>query len=334
MKSRQLFVVGLLGIILGVGGSTATLAQDSRLRTVEFNLGLVVPVYVQQGYAVQIVLGTNEHIEAAGSGVNSHCEDPAAQWCIVALKGEHDVYVNVHPGATMTNLFVQTDRHNYSFDLIALQASGKLNRKSVYRIQFTYPDDAMQRLASVQKEERAEREKKVLEDRLAQPPLPRNWNYTMQVMPGGEGIAPTAMYDDGRFTYLRFPNNLEIPTIYMVSDDGDESVVQWHVDSDVVVVHRVAKRLVLRDGSAVIGLWNESYDPNGVPPDDGVTVPGVSRVIVKRESPRQTGGDNKQAEPAVQRNSTFNVPSTSGASAGSAADILNQQMSIRPAKSN
>lgn len=272
--------------------ATATAAeQDSRLRTVVFDEGRVVPVNVQEGFAVQIVLAGNEQIEAAGTGADSHCDDAAAKWCVVARRGEHDVYINVHPGATRTNLFVQTDRRNYSFDLNVIPASGPGHTRYVYRVKFTYPDDIAKQAMAVESArlaaQQAERERTLLAERLAQAPVARNWNYTMQVMPGGDGIAPSMMYDDGRFTYLRFPNNREVPSIYMVADDGSESLVQWHVDNDVLVVHRVAKRFVLRDGAAVVGLWNESYDIDGVPPHDGVTVPGLRRVINEHSTTQQ-----------------------------------------------
>jgi type IV secretion system protein VirB9 len=265
--------------------------QDSRLRTVVFDEGRVVPVNVQEGFAVQIVLAGNEQIEAAGTGANSHCDDAAAKWCVVARRGEHDVYVNVHPGATRTNLFVQTDRHNYSFDLNVVPASAPGHNRYVYRVKFSYPDDILKQAMAVESArlaaQQAERERTLLAERLAQAPVARNWNYTMQVMPGGDGIAPSMMYDDGRFTYLRFPNNREVPSIYMVADDGSESLVQWHVDNDVMVVHRVAKRFVLRNGTSVVGLWNESYDMDGVPPHEGVTVPGLRRVINEHPAVQQ-----------------------------------------------
>jgi type IV secretion system protein VirB9 len=35
--------------------------------------------------------------------------------------------------------------------------------------------------------------------------------------------------------------------------------------------------LMLRAGSAVVGVWNEAFDPDGVPPSHGTTVSGVQR---------------------------------------------------------
>ncbi|CAJ0809389.1 hypothetical protein LMG19083_04921 [Ralstonia psammae] len=275
------------GVVLALG-SLSTFAEDARLRTVTYDSARVVPINVQVGFAVQIVLGADEHIEAAGSGLNSHCEDSAATWCVVARKGEHNIYINAHAGAAPTNLFVQTDRRNYSFDLNLLSDGRAAQVKRVYRVAFAYPDEAVARQqaqASAREAAlRIAREESTLKARQDAAPVARNWNYTMQALPGGDAIQPTAMFDDGRFTYLKFPNNREIPSVYMVSEDGSESLLQWHVERGMLVVHRVAKRFVLRDGNAVVGLWNEAYDSDGVPPSGGVTTPGVERVSVPASS--------------------------------------------------
>jgi type IV secretion system protein VirB9 len=45
------------------------------------------------------------------------------------------------------------------------------------------------------------------------------------------------------------------------------------------VVDRVSRRLMLRAGSAVVGVWNEAFDLDGVPAQGATTVPGVQRVL-------------------------------------------------------
>nr|WP_249206024.1 MULTISPECIES: hypothetical protein [Burkholderia] len=51
------------------------------------------------------------------------------------------------------------------------------------------------------------------------------------------------------------------------------------MEDDVIVVHEVARRFVLRLGKEVVGLWNDAFDVDGVPPADGTTVSGVKRVL-------------------------------------------------------
>ena len=87
------------------------------------------------------------------------------------------------------------------------------------------------------------------------------------------------VFDDGRFTYLRFPGNREIPAVFHVLGDGSETLVNARMEGDLLVVDRVSRRLVLRAGSAVVGLWNDAFDSEGRPPIHGTTVPGLQRVL-------------------------------------------------------
>ena len=61
------------------------------------------------------------------------------------------------------------------------------------------------------------------------------------------------------------------------------------MEEDLLVVDRVSRRLMLRSGSAVVGVWNEAFDLEGVPPDGGTTVPGVQRVLKAEARDSQPG---------------------------------------------
>jgi type IV secretion system protein VirB9 len=51
------------------------------------------------------------------------------------------------------------------------------------------------------------------------------------------------------------------------------------MEGDLMVIHEVARRFVMRLGNQVIGLWNESFDVDGAPPIDGTSAPGVARTL-------------------------------------------------------
>ena len=67
--------------------------------------------------------------------------------------------------------------------------------------------------------------------------------------------------------------------MFHVLGDGSETLVNARMEDDLLVVDRVSRKLMLRAGSAVVGLWNEAFDLDGRPPGDGTTVPGVQRVL-------------------------------------------------------
>ena len=51
------------------------------------------------------------------------------------------------------------------------------------------------------------------------------------------------------------------------------------MEKEFAVVERMGRRFVLRLGQAVVGVWNEAYERDGIPPANGVTVSGVSRLL-------------------------------------------------------
>lgn len=260
-------LVGMAGIC---GGAHAYdlpgWSVDSRVRQVLYQPDEVVRINAQRGFATHIALGADEHILVVAPGDRDG-------WQVVANRGEHDVYLKPQLAAHDTNLEIRTDRHSYSFDLVALPLKARFgNDDEMYRITFTYPDE-------VAAKTRASDDAAMVRQRLAQPPVVRNTDYSMQVMPHSDDIAPTAAWDDGRFTYIRIPGNRRFPSIFRVADDNSESVVDRHTEGDVIVVHEVARRFVLRLGNEVVGIWNDAFDVDGVPPVDGTTVSGVKRAL-------------------------------------------------------
>jgi len=258
---------------------------DNRIQHVNYNAGDVVVVRTVPGLSTRVVFSPDETILDIASGFTQGWNFMDRQNVLYikpqSIKGENDQpSMPPEAGKWDTNLLVKTNLRLYDFDLHLLPGSNSgapaTNQRISYRVEFRYPEDE------------AEKAKKAAEAQAAKVKLdaktaPRNWNYSMQVGQDSEGIAPTLAYDDGRFTYLKFPNNRDFPAVFLVAADKTESLVNTHVDKDVMVIHRVASKLVLRLGNSVVGIYNDSYDIDGVPPNDGTTVPGVKRVIISGE---------------------------------------------------
>ena len=241
-------------------------SDDSRVRQIVYAPDAVVRIQAQRGFATHIALDPHEQIQVVAPGDRDG-------WQVVANRGDHDVYLKPQLAAHDSNLEIRTDKRSYSFDVVVLPLKAKFgNGDEMYRITFVYPEEA-------KAQARAETDAELVAQRLGQPPMVRNTRYSMQGMPHSDDIAPMGAWDDGRFTYIRIPNNRRIPAIFRVADNGTESVVDRHMEDDVIVVHEVAKRFVLRLGDEVVGIWNDAYDMDGVPPHDGTTVPGVKRVL-------------------------------------------------------
>ena len=76
-----------------------------------------------------------------------------------------------------------------------------------------------------------------------------NANYAVSAR---EEFTPTAIWDDGTFTYFRFARNAPVPAIFRYSN-GRERAVNSHTSSDGVIrVSGVNRQWVLRLGEDVV----------------------------------------------------------------------------------
>lgn len=270
--------------------------NDPHISYVRYSRDDVTVVPVQRGTVTRIVLGADEKIGRDGSatGFSSDCSKPELEWCIHADPGTNQLLVKPKDGATHNNLELKTDLRDYSFQFRVLpDAAPSRAAKSksataaqgvpMFRVVFTYPEPDAKAMATAVLARLATAAERLPLRTTANPPampVPRNWRYTMQLAPGSSDIAPTLVFDDGRFTYFRFPANREVPTIFALSPQGEESRVNFHIDagdSSLLAVQRMGRRFVLRLGASAVGVWNEAFDPNGVPPVAGTTVRGVAR---------------------------------------------------------
>jgi type IV secretion system protein VirB9 len=100
---------------------------------------------------------------------------------------------------------------------------------------------------------------------------------------GSELISPTGARDDGRFTYLLFSNNRDMPAVYLVDEAGKESLIGTHVEGNTIVVHLVVPKLVLRRGDAVACLLNKGFDLGSYNDRSGTVSSDVTRTIKEAE---------------------------------------------------
>jgi type IV secretion system protein VirB9 len=202
----------------------------------------------------------------------------------------HGSFITVKPRerSPETNFVVVTDRRTYVFDLRAkMPVTGRppaayaTDVDQVFLLRFRYPQD--ERLAqdaaraSMDAQSSAEAARKRRAGEIAQlPAKPRNTQYFYE---GPAALAPYEAWDDGTFTYLRFYAQVDLPTPFVVNEDGSESTANKHFERDVMVIERVARRFVLRKGTTVVCLYNEGPLAQSPQPDTGSTERGGRRVI-------------------------------------------------------
>ena len=86
-----------------------------------------------------------------------------------------------------------------------------------------------------------------------------------------------AAFDDGVHTRLKFSARIELPAIFVRNDDDTESLLNFHVEEGDVVIHRVARRLILRRGKLAACIVNKGFAGPGQRLDTGTLSPDVMR---------------------------------------------------------
>lgn len=238
---------------------------DERIRYVSYNGADVVKVDTVAGIATHIKLEDGEEYV-------THAFGDAEAWSFAVEKNH--VFIKPRADRADTNLIVVTDKRTYNFQLVY---HSKSDAPSVFQLSFHYPDTVAKQAAVV-------REAKALEAGFAVPAGPSRTNYTMA---GDYTIAPLNVWDDGKFTYFKFPGNRDFPAIYMVDPDGRESIVNRNSvgkSSDVVVVQKVNEKWSLRLGQQALAVFNEDMIAAGDVPitTNPYAASGTSSPVVER----------------------------------------------------
>lgn len=266
--------------------------RDERIKVVYYDPGDVVAVNVSVTSATQISFGANEEIQDVACGFSQGWEFAPRRNNLYmkakSVQGSDGNTVSPTPRQWDTNLIVTTSARVYTFQINARSERPDRNLgydpNIAFRVEFRYPaaPAARQDAPSSTRHAATKRpsERKT---------IPRNWQYTMQVGPNSDAIVPSMAYDDGLFTYLRFPRTAEFPAAF-VEVAGQETIVNSHVDQanpGVLVLHQLAERFTLRLGDQVVAIFNEGFDRRRdtapVPAMQGTSAPGMRRTI-KSES--------------------------------------------------
>lgn len=290
-------LASLLALATSASSAEPRQAPDPRLREVVYDVATVVSIPVKRGIVTLVELGHDESIQEVASGLGGDCSKADSTWCIVAQPGGRTLFVKPKSTASApNNLAVVTDRRTHSLRFVVLAEADP--NPPVYRLQVRAREQrppaprapSMANAMAPPPLPPAPDPAAVVAERFQAKPSVRNTRYSVAEGRHSEDIVPSLVFDDGRFTYLRFPGNREVPAIFQVLGDGSEALVNARMEDDLLVVDRISRQLMLRAGSAVVGLWNEAFDLEGVPPSDGTTVPGVQRTFRTPATPATPQG--------------------------------------------
>lgn len=221
--------------------SAATFANgssfDERMQTVMYNPDDVVKVRIKPGTVSVVQVSSEEKVISVALG------DPDA-WS-VSPKGYSVFFRPKTADNPDTNVIIVTDKRSYPLYLTSVKAN------PTFILRYEYP-----------------KPKPILFDNNKIPCTDGgavNGRYQVQ---GDESIKPSKIWDDGRFTCFTWTNSKTMPVVYRVDADGNENLVNFSMDKNIMVIHDVSPSFILRNGNQVMKvktstIVNRLYDNKG-----------------------------------------------------------------------
>lgn len=224
------------------------MGADTRVQYFNYNENDVYTINTHIGKASLIQLENGESVDDEVSALGM---GDAESWSL-AVKGNNIIFkpIKAQPD---TNIVLVTNRRTYAFDLRNVEQAAP-----TYIARFIYPDTATN--APTKPEERS------VPATLQQVGVTGdgqtvwidgkyNMNYRYK---GDKALKPTNVWNDGRFTYMRFNHGGDLPAIYRVLADKSEMLVNQHIENDTVVLQEVSPVYRLRFGRQVGDVANMS----------------------------------------------------------------------------
>lgn len=267
---------------LTVPGSSA---QDKHLQVVPFTTD-VIAVQGKIGMMSVIRFNKGEKVVTYGMGDKN-------AW-LVTFSGNEIRFVPQAPQGD-TNMFVVTTRHKYWFSVAMTENSFPIEpeeddstsrRKrapkqflpTTWELQIDYPKVEQQAVAEKDPTAIATKQKAKLETAFERAKregrLDADYGYI-----GDDDLLPTAAYNNGEMTFVLFPNTIAMPTVYEKEADGTEVRAAFHMEGDMMVIHTVARKLIIRRGRLAGCLIDGQYNPTGSNTNTNTISPEVQREL-------------------------------------------------------
>lgn len=266
MRTVFFVVSGVAVLLLAVADAFAAkesvpVAVDRRIRSIVYAPNEVFHFVGHYGYQSTIEFEVGEEIQTISMG-------DSVAWQITPT--DNRIFLKPVAQSADTNMTVITNKRFYLFELIGREAEGLRDKDMIFVMKFVYPNSGGG-TATYQRE-------------LPIPDLDRdrsklNFSYTIS---GDERFQPIRIFDDGKFTYFQFPKNIpDLPAFFMVDEENNESIVNYRIREDYVVVERIAERFTLRNGKNITCVYNE-------------------RIYRGQKKDEQSSGGQSQAQPTVK----------------------------------
>lgn len=209
---------------------------DSRIKTVDYNRNMIVPLLGHTGFQTTVEFEAGEVIETVGIG-------DSTGWQVTPNSAGSVLFLKPTQVSPPTNLSIITNRRHYNIELMS-RSGEKVDRKSIlYVLRFR---------VQAPKQEKVE----VLPPPIS-PVVPEQWNRNYSYS-GSEDLVPLEVFDDGISTYFRLSPGSETPAIFATSKKEGDNLVNISVRGPFLVVDRIGAEFVMKLGRSKTYIFNEA----------------------------------------------------------------------------
>jgi type IV secretion system protein VirB9 len=233
---------------------------DGRIRTAAYDGAEVYKLRGFVGYQIDLEFEPGETFVGLGAGDMEG---------LAFVGQENHLFLKPKAAKVATNITVLTNRRHYHIDYSATSQRPSED-DAVYSLRFIYPQAPTKAAAAAAA--------RLLDSQLGNASNHRAQNIDYWYC-GEQTLRPIAASDDGVHTRLTFSANGDLPAIFVRNDDDSESLLNFSVDAGDIVIHRVARRFVLRRGKLVGCIVNGSYAGGGKRLESGTVAPDVERRV-------------------------------------------------------
>lgn len=191
--------------------------NDNRVRVATYQDGQVYRLSVSLTHVTTVEFGQGETIRSIIAGDTEGFQ-------LDGVPGGRAFAVKPNARGVHTNITVYTNRRSYYFNVT------EASSPTYYVVQFRYPEDNVRPTNAVAQ----------------QAP---NYNYAASDQ---TEFTPTSVWDDGTFTYFRFPRSSPVPAIFRSSTGSERTVNSQQIEDGVLRVSGVSNQWVLRLGEDVV----------------------------------------------------------------------------------
>jgi len=235
---------------------------DPRIRSAPYAAEQVYRVHGLVGYQVDFEFEPGETFVGLGAG------DLEA---LSYFGQDNHLFLKPKAARVATNLTILTNLRRYQIDYSAAAMESRAgDSDAIFAVRFVYPPPPPEAGA----ERSAKRIDAALRDAMSA--RPRNFDYWYC---GNPELKPAAASDDGIHTRLRFAANRDLPAVFVRNADGTESLLNFSMDGGDVIIHRVARRFILRRGKLTGCVVNQGFVGGGLRLESGTIAPNIERDV-------------------------------------------------------